>query len=170
MIITRKAIPRRTVLRGLGASLALPLLDGMVPALSAIRNTPARGMRRFGVVYVPNGMAMEYWTPKGVGTAFELSPILRPMAPHRDRTLVLSGLDPGLGGGAHAGASTKFLTGVPGRITDGTGIRSGTSIDQLLGQQLGRHTQLSSLELGLDTRDFAGSCDAGMAARESAWR
>lgn len=173
MIITRKAIPRRTVLRGLGASLALPLLDGMVPALSAIRNTPARGMRRFGVVYVPNGMAMEYWTPKGVGTAFELSPILRPMAPHRDRTLVLSGLDPGLGGGAHAGASTKFLTGVPGRMTDGTGIRSGTSIDQLLGQQLGRHTQLSSLELGLDSRDFAGSCDAGYACAYTntiAWR
>ena len=164
---------RRTVLRGLGASLALPLLDGMVPALSALRNTPARGMRRFGVVYVPNGMAMEYWTPKGVGTAFELSPILRPMAPHRDRTLVLSGLDPGPGGGAHAGASTKFLTGVPGRMTDGTGIRSGTSIDQLLGQQLGRHTQLSSLELGLDSRDFAGSCDAGYACAYTntiAWR
>lgn len=173
MIITRKAIPRRTILRGLGASLALPLLDGMVPALSAIRNTPARGMRRFGVVYVPNGMAMEYWTPKGAGTAFELSPILRPMAPHRDRTLVLSGLDPGRGGGAHAGASTKFLTGVPGRMTDGTGIRSGTSIDQLLGQQLGRHTQLSSLELGLDSRDFAGSCDAGYACAYTntiAWR
>ena len=173
MIITRKAIPRRTVLRGLGASLALPLLDGMVPALSALRNTPARGMRRFGVVYVPNGMAMEYWTPKGVGTAFELSPILRPMAPHRDRTLVLSGLDPGRGGGAHAGASTKFLTGVPGRMTDGTGIRSGTSIDQLLGRQLGRHTQLSSLELGLDSRDFAGSCDAGYACAYTntiAWR
>ena len=163
MIITRKAIPRRTVLRGLGTALALPLLDGMVPALSAIRNTPARGMRRFGVVYVPNGMAMEYWTPKEAGAAFELSPILRPMEPHRDRTLVLTGLDPGRGGGAHAGASTKFLTGVPGRMTDGTGIRSGTSIDQLLGQKLGNHTQLSSLELGLDSRDFAGSCDAGYA-------
>ncbi len=163
MIITRKAIPRRTVLRGLGTALALPLLDGMVPALSAIRNTPARGMRRFGVVYVPNGMAMEYWTPKEAGAAFELSPILRPMEPHRDRTLVLTGLDPGRGGGAHAGASTKFLTGVPGRMTDGTGIRSGTSIDQLLGQELGNHTQLSSLELGLDSRDFAGSCDAGYA-------
>ena len=163
MIITKKALPRRTVLRGLGATLALPLLDGMVPALSAIRNTPAAGMRRFGVLYVPNGMAMEYWTPKDAGTAFELSPILQPMAPHRDRTLVLSGLHPGMGGGAHAGASTKFLTGVPGRMTDGTGIRSGTSIDQLLGQELGKHTQLATLELGLDSRDFAGSCDAGYA-------
>ena len=161
MIITKKAIPRRAVLRGIGATLALPLLDGMVPALSAIRNTAASGMRRFGVVYVPNGMAMEHWTPHGEGTAFEFSPILQPMAPFRDRTLVLTGLNPGPGGGAHAGASTKFLTGVAGRMTDGAEIHSGTSIDQLLGRELGQYTQLSSLELALDGRDFAGSCDAG---------
>ena len=161
MIITKKAIPRRSVLRGIGATLALPLLDGMVPALSAIRTTAARGMRRFGVVYVPNGMAMEHWTPTGEGTAFEFSPILQPMAPFRDRTLVLTGLNPGPGGGAHAGASTKFLTGVAGRMTDGAEIHSGTSIDQLLGKELGQYTQLSSLELALDGRDFAGSCDAG---------
>ena len=161
MIITKKAIPRRSVLRGIGATLALPLLDGMVPALSAIRTTAARGMRRFGVVYVPNGMAMEHWTPTGEGTTFEFSPILQPMAPFRDRTLVLTGLNPGPGGGAHAGASTKFLTGVAGRMTDGAEIHSGTSIDQLLGKELGQYTQLSSLELALDGRDFAGSCDAG---------
>jgi len=161
MIITKKAIPRRAVLRGIGATLALPLLDGMVPALSAIRNTPARGMRRFGVLYVPNGMAMEHWTPKGEGTAFEFSQILQPMAPFRDRTLVLSGLNPGAGGGAHAGAATKFLTATPGKMTDGAEIHSGTSIDQLLGKELGQYTQLSSLELALDGRDFAGSCDAG---------
>ena len=161
MIITKKAIPRRSVLRGIGATLALPLLDGMVPALSAIRTTAARGMRRFGVVYVPNGMAMEHWTPTGEGTAFEFSPILQPMTPLRDRTLVLTGLNPGPGGGAHAGASTKFLTGVAGRMTDGAEIHSGTSIDQLLGKELGQYTQLSSLELALDGRDFAGSCDAG---------
>ena len=161
MIITKKAIPRRAVLRGIGATLALPLLDGMVPALSAIRNTAARGMRRFGVVYVPNGMAMEHWTPKGEGTAFEFSQILKPMEPLRDRTLVLSGLNPGPGGGAHAGAATKFLTATPGKMTDGAEIHSGTSIDQLLGRELGQYTQLSSLELALDGRDFAGSCDAG---------
>ena len=159
MIITKKAIPRRTVLRGIGATLALPLLDGMVPALSAIRNTPARGMRRFGVVYVPNGMAMEYWTPEAEGTAFELSPILQPMTPFRDRTLVLTGLNPGPGSG-HSGASTKFLTGVPGKMTHGAEIQSGISIDQFLGRALGQHTQLSSLELALDGRDFAGSCEA----------
>ena len=161
MIITKKAMSRRAVLRGIGATVALPLLDGMVPALSAIRTTAARGMRRFGVVYVPNGMAMEHWTPTGEGTAFEFSPILQPMAPLRDRTLVLTGLNPGPGGGAHAGASTKFLTGVAGRMTDGAEIHSGTSIDQLLGKELGQYTQLSSLELALDGRDFAGSCDAG---------
>jgi len=161
MIITKKAIPRRAVLRGLGATLALPLLDSMVPALSAIRTTAASGMRRFGVVYVPNGMAMQHWTPTGEGTAFEFSPILQAMEPFRDRTLVLTGLNPGPGGGAHAGAATKFLTGVAGRKTDGSEIHSGPSIDQLLGKELGRDTQLSSLELGLDGRDFAGSCDAG---------
>ncbi|MEE2636591.1 MAG: DUF1552 domain-containing protein [Acidobacteriota bacterium] len=161
MIITKRAIPRRTVLRGIGATLALPLLDGMVPALSAIRNTAAGGMRRFGVMYVPNGMAMEYWTPSGEGTAFDFSPILRPMEPFRDRTVVVSGLHPGLGGGAHAGAATKFLTGVPGKRTDGAEILAGTSIDQLLGRELGQQTQLASLELALDGRDFAGSCDAG---------
>ena len=162
MIISKKAIPRRAVLRGIGATLALPLLDGMVPALSAIRNTPAKGMRRFGVVYVPNGMAMEYWTPTGEGTAFEFSPVLQPMAPFRDRTLVLTGLNPGPGGGAHAGAATKFLTSVPGKQSDGAAeIQAGTSIDQFLGKELGQYTQLSSLELALDGRDFAGSCDAG---------
>ena len=161
MIITKKAISRRAVLRGFGATLALPLLDGMVPALSAIRNTPARGMRRFGVVYVPNGMAMDYWTPKNVGTNFTFSPILQPMEPFREQTLVLTGLNPGPGGGAHAGASTKFLTGIPGKMTDGAEIESGTSIDQLLGLQMGQHTQLTSLELALDGRDFAGTCDAG---------
>ncbi len=161
MIITKKAIHRRSVLRGIGATLALPLLDGMVPALSALRTTPAQGMRRFGVVYVPNGMAMDYWTPRAEGTALELSPVLRPMAPFRDQTLILTGLNPGPGGGAHAGASTKFLTGVPGKMTDGAEIQAGTSIDQLLGRELGRHTELSTLELALDGRDFAGTCDAG---------
>jgi hypothetical protein len=161
MIITKKAIPRRAVLRGLGATLALPLLDGMVPALSAIRTTAASGMRRFGVVYVPNGMAMQHWTPTGEGTSFEFSPILQPMKPYRDQTLVLTGLNPGPGGGAHAGAATKFLTGIPGKMTDGSEIHAGISIDQMLGKEFGQDTQLSSLELALEGRDFAGSCDAG---------
>ena len=123
MIIFKKAIPRRTALRGIGATLALPLLDGMVPALEAIRNTAAKPVRRLGVVYVPNGMAMEYWTPKAEGSGFELSPILQPLESLRDQLLVLSGLHPGLGGGAHAGAATKFLTAIAGKATDGAEIQ-----------------------------------------------
>ncbi len=161
MIIFKKAIPRRTALRGIGATLALPLLDGMVPALEAIRNTAAKPVRRLGVVYVPNGMAMEYWTPKAEGSGFELSPILQPLESLRDQLLVLSGLHPGLGGGAHAGAATKFLTAIAGKATDGAEIQAGISIDQYLARELGQHTQLASLELALDGRDFAGSCDAG---------
>ena len=81
MIITKKCLPRRTVLRGLGASLALPLLDGMVPAFAAIRNTAANPVRRFGAIYVPNGVEMRAWTPTAAGTALELSPVLQPRSP-----------------------------------------------------------------------------------------
>src|SRR5580700_2588480 len=116
MIITRKCLPRRTFLRGLGAAVALPLLDGMVPASAALRNTAAKPVRRLGVVYVPNGMAMRSWTPVAEGTGFELTPTLRPLAPFRDRLLVLSGLAdrvafplPGEGGGDHARAAGTFL-------------------------------------------------------------
>ena len=84
MIITKKAISRRTVLRGVGASLALPLLDGMVPALSALRKTAANPIVRLGAVYVPNGIVMQNWTPSGIGTGFELTPILEPLAPFRE--------------------------------------------------------------------------------------
>ena len=92
MIITKKAIPRRTVLRGLGATVALPLLDGMVPALSALSKTAAKPVVRFGAVYVPNGMVMENWTPAAEGNKFALTPILEPLAPFRDQLTVVSGL------------------------------------------------------------------------------
>src|SRR5262245_8878683 len=109
MIITKKAIPRRTVLRGIGATIALPLVDGMVPALTALGQTAARPVTRFGVMYVVNGMIMDKWTPATEGAAFELSPTLGSLAPYRDRLLVLSGMacvpTPGRPGGAHAKAS-----------------------------------------------------------------
>src|SRR5213593_368829 len=112
MIITKKAIPRRMVLRGMGATLALPLLDGMVPALTAMAQTAAKPITRFGVMYVVNGMVMEKWTPAAEGAGFELSPTLASLAPLRDRLLVLTGLacvpTPGRPGGAHAKASTRF--------------------------------------------------------------
>ena len=166
MIVTKKAIPRRTVLRGIGAAVALPLLDGMVPALTAIQNTAARPVLRLGVVYVPNGMVMANWTPEEEGAAFELSPILQPLQEYRDQLLVLTGLscmppEAVPGGGNHARASTRFLTDVPPKHTQNSEIRAGTSMDQFAAQALGQHTQLASLELSLDGRDFAGSCDVG---------
>src|SRR5215510_11142934 len=113
MFITRKAIPRRAMLRGLGASLALPLLDAMVPSLTALQKTAAKPVTRFGVMYVPNGMVMEQWTPVTEGASFELTPTLAPLVPYRDDLLVLSNLacvpTPGRPGGAHAKASTRFL-------------------------------------------------------------
>src|SRR4029453_5672323 len=93
MIITKKSVPRRTFLRGMGVSLALPLLDAMVPALSAMARTAAAPVRRLGVIYVPNGMGMNSWTPASTGADFDLTPILQPLAAFRDRLLVFSGLD-----------------------------------------------------------------------------
>jgi hypothetical protein len=161
MIVLKKAIPRRTVLRGLGASLALPLLDGMVPAFAAQRNTPAHPVRRLGIVYVPNGMMMDSWTPDAVGTGFEFKSVMKPLEPFRDHLLVLSGLQGVESDGPHARASTRFLTGVASKLSDGPDLHAGVSMDQLAARQHAQHTQLASLELALDGRDFAGSCDDG---------
>ena len=118
MIIAKKAISRRTVLRGLGTAVALPLLDAMVPALTAAQKTPAKAVRRFGVVYHPNGVIYDKWLPKGAGTNFELSPVLMPLEPFRDKLVVVTGLYSdqaealGDGGGDHSRASGTYLTGV----------------------------------------------------------
>ena len=115
-VITRRTIPRRTLLRGLGATVALPMLDSMVPALSALGAPAATPTVRFGAVYVPNGMVMQNWTPAAKGRGFELTPILEPLAPFRDQMLVVSGLNctppPGTRGGTHSRAATRFLTDV----------------------------------------------------------
>ncbi len=103
-IAMKQALPRRTFLRGLGVSVALPLLDGMVPAFAALRTTPARAVKRFGAIYVPNGVEMRMWTPKGEGAGFEFSPILEPLEPFREQTFVLSGLADKVGG---AGAGRR---------------------------------------------------------------
>ncbi len=166
MIITRRALPRRTFLRGMGASIALPLLDAMVPALSAATSAVARPVPRLGIVYVPNGIAMEYWTPSAAGTDFELTPILTPLAPARDRLVIVSGLNGQRNSPAqssHAAASTRFLTGVPGRQT-AEGMEAGASIDQLVARRVGEHTPLASLELAVDARDISGSCDGASCA------
>ena len=167
MINTHKAVPRRTILRGLGASLALPLLDSMVPALVAASQTQAIPPSRFGVVYVPNGMVMQAWTPAAEGAAFEFLPAMKPLEPFRDRLLVLSGLastppaSAPNGAGVHARASTRFLTDIHPKRSDTSEVLAGVSVDQLLARELGRQTQLASLELAIEGRDLAGSCDIG---------
>ena len=166
MIITKKAIPRRTVLRGLGSMIALPLFDSMVPALSALQKTAARPINRFGVVYVPNGMIMKNYLPLTEGASYELTPTLSALAPFREQVLVLSGLEciptPGRPGGAHAKASTRFLTDVSPPLSE-TWLDAGTSMDQILAQQTGKATQLASLELAIESAETAGACDTGFA-------
>src|SRR5215831_20787842 len=166
MIITKKVITRREVLRGMSAMLALPLLDAMTPALSAQAKTAAKPVHRFGVMYVPNGMIMNKWTPAQDGSAYELSPTLNSLAPYRDHLLVLSNLacvpTPGRPGGAHAKASTRFLTDISPPTSE-TWLDAGISVDQILAQEVGKQTQLASLELAIESGETAGSCDTGYA-------
>ncbi len=166
MIITNRVVSRRTVLRGLGAMLALPVLDAMVPALSALGKTPAKPINRLGVMYIPNGMIMNKWTPLLDGAAFELTPTLSSLAPYRDQLLVLSNLacvpTPGRPGGAHAKASTRFLTDISPPTSE-TWLDAGISMDQILAQETGKHTQLASLELAIENGETAGACDVGFA-------
>ena len=155
------SLPRRTILRGLGTALALPLLDAMVPALSAITKTPANPAKRFGAIYVPNGMAMEFWTPVAEGTTYELTPILRPLASHRDQMVVLSGLH-GHWNATHAGGSTSFLTGASGQTGEvDIRIDETMSVDQIVAKHFAAETQLASLELALDSRGNSGQCSGG---------
>lgn len=160
MMIFKKAIPRRTFLRGIGTMLALPMLDAMLPAFASA----ASPVKRLSIVYTPNGMIMDHWLPKVQGPSYELTPILEPLAPFREDFLVLSGLDhntaeplPGEGDVApHERAGATFLTGVHPKREGVVGI----SVDQLIARELGQKTQLASLELGLDSPDL-GRCENG---------
>jgi uncharacterized protein DUF1552 len=165
-MIFKKALPRRTFLRGIGATLALPLLDGMFPAFAATVDTTPKPATRLGFVYVPNGIIMQKWTPTAEGDSFELTPTLEPLAPFRDRLVVLSGLSQtgpalrlGADPGAHSTAGSEFLTGVYPKKTSGADLRAGTSVDQIVAKEFGKHTQLASLEIGLDPADFIGGCE-----------
>ena len=157
MAFLTKSLPRRTVLRGLGATMALPFLDAMLPAFSMRGLAAARPVHRFQTFYVPNGMAMEYWLPKGEGTAFELSPILEPLAPFRDQMLVLSGLKANWNY-IHAGASGSFLTGTARGGRNEIEIIADVSVDQLLARHFAGETQVGSLELSMDAPANAGAC------------
>ena len=145
MIITRKHLPRRTFLRGLGATLALPLLDSMIPALTAQEATAAQPVGRLGIVYVPNGIYMPNWTPSEDGRGFALPSSMQPLAPFRDQMAVVTGLSnkmgdawPGEGAGDHARAAGAYLTAVHPKKTEGADLRAGLSMDQIAAQVLGK--------------------------------
>src|SRR5262245_21409672 len=160
MFVTQKSLPRRTILRGAGTALALPLLDAMVPALKAERLTAAAPVRRLGFIMYPLGVDQDRWRPKQEGSDYQLSEALAPLAPHRKKFVVISGLssDPDRSKpGFHDRALASFMTGV--EMTKGK-IHVGISIDQLAAQTLGKETQFSSLELAAEKTN-AGSAHVG---------
>jgi hypothetical protein len=165
--ITKKHLSRRTILRGLGATLALPLLDSMAPAMKAATNSAANPAIRLGFVYTPNGIIPASWTPTTEGTGFEFMRTMKALEPFRERVVVLSGLAQingralGDGPGDHARAGATWLTGVHPKKTEGAGIHAGVSADQIAAKELGKSTQLASLEIGLDMPTLAGGCDSG---------
>jgi hypothetical protein len=171
MIVTKKAISRRTVLRGAGAAVALPLLDAMIPALApAAASAP---VRRFGVVYHPNGVIYDKWLPTGEGANFELSPTLKGLESFKDKVIVITGLASdqaealGDGGGDHSRACGSFLTGVHVNKSD-TNVKNAVSMDQIAAKAFERDTQLSSLQMGVDDNSLLGSCDLGYSCAYSA--
>ncbi len=168
----KKQLSRRTFLRGLGVTIALPWLESMGP-LTNWATAATKGMtgqvtpNRMAFLYVPNGKIMEEWTPQTVGAGFELTNILKPLENIKDKTLVLSGLTAdkaranGDGGGDHARAMAAFLTGAQPRKTSGTDIHAGISVDQAAATQIGNQTRIPSLEFGIDKGYRAGNCDSG---------
>ena len=159
VFLTRKSLARRTVLRGLGAAMGLPFLEAMLPAFSL--RAAAKPVHRFQTFYVPNGMAMPFWSPKGEGSTFELSPILEPLAPYRNQMLVLSGLKANWNY-IHAGASGSFLTGTTRGGRNEVEVIADVSMDQLLARQFAKDTQLASLELSMDGPANAGACTGNL--------
>ena len=165
MIITKMALPRRTILRGLGAALALPLLDAMMPAASALARTAASSPRRLGYVYIPMGMNPVAWTPTEVGRLTTLSTSLSPLMPHLDDVTVVTNLEINEAHttGNHASANSSFLTCVKPKRTEGSDFVNGTSADQIAAKAIGGDTPLPSLELGTDLIAQVGNCDNGYA-------
>ncbi|MCU1330948.1 MAG: hypothetical protein JWN34_6318 [Bryobacterales bacterium] len=168
MFITRKHLSRRVLLRGVGAAIALPFLDAMIPAFGAPATSEGgNAALRLAFVYIPNGAVMADWTPTAAGTDFNFTSILKPLEKYREDVFVLTGLAAnngnalGDGGGDHARAAASFLTGVHPKKTSGADIRSGISADQLVAKSLDGKTRLSSLELGCDDTRLVGSCDTG---------
>ena len=164
MIITRKALPRRTFLRGMGASVALPLLDAMIPSMTALARTAAAPVRRLGFVYMPMGCDLPRWTPPGEGKLLELSPTLQSLAPVVDHLTVISNLElKNAYPGTHATSNAAFLSAAKAKWTESTDYYLGTTVDQVAAKQIGHHTLLPSLELSMDLLQTVGQCDNGYA-------
>jgi hypothetical protein len=166
MIIKKAALPRRTFLRGAGTALALPLLDAMVPSLTALADTPASParLRRLGFVYMPMGCDVTRWTPPGGDVLDQLSPTLSSLAPVKGKIAVISNLElRNAYPGTHATSNASFLSAATAKRTESTDYHLGTTVDQIAAQELGRDTQLRSLELSMDLLSVVGQCDNGYA-------
>ena len=164
MIITRRAVPRRRFLRGMGATVALPLLDAMIPSMTALANTPAAPVRRLGFVYMPMGCDLARWTPPGEGALAELSPTLQSLRSIADQLTVITNLElKNAYPGTHATSNAAFLSAATAKWTESTDYHLGTTVDQVAAQQIGHETLLPSLELSMDLLQTVGQCDNGYA-------
>lgn len=168
MFITKKHLSRRTLLKGMGVTVALPLLDSMVPAQTPLAQTAAAPLRRFGFIYIPHGAVMDQWTPASDKPGFEFSPILKPLEPFRDRVNIVSGLahhqadSLGDGGADHARSGATWLSAVHPKRTEGEDVRAGTTIDQIAAAKIGQDTQFPSIEIATeDMTGLVGACDTG---------
>jgi len=167
MIVTKKALPRRTFLRGMGVTVALPLLDAMIPSFTAMAATSVAAPRRLGFIYIPMGANLKQWIPAGTSTGriTELSPTLSALTPFMDQLTVATNyeLKNGYSPGNHATANAAFLSAAKAKMTEGSDYRLGTTVDQIAAKQLGQDTRLPSLELAMDLLAPIGSCDNGYA-------
>src|SRR3984893_986287 len=162
MFLTRKHLPRRTFLRGMGVTMALPLLDSMLPAQTPLSKTAANPTPRMGFVYVPHGAIMDKWTPAAEGSGFEFSPILKPLEPFRDRLNIVSGLGHRAADSTavHSLSPTTWLSGVRPKPTQGVDAYAGITADQIAAQRIGQETLLPSIELATeDQSGLIGACD-----------
>ena len=164
MILTKKALPRRTFLRTVGATMALPMLDAMIPAATAASKTPLGQAKRLGFVFMPMGCDESRWTPGSEGDLSQLSPILQSLEPVKDQLSVLTNMElANAYPGSHATSNSSFLSAAKARHTEGNDYYLGTTVDQVAAKQLGLHTQLPSLELSMDLMQTVGQCDNGYA-------
>ncbi len=180
MYATKKSLSRRTFLKGVGASIGLPLLDSMVPAFAAIKDTAASPIPRLGFVYVPHGTVLPDWVPEDQGPDYTMSPTLKGLEAYKDSFTVLSNLEntpawlrPGEPGGGHANIMASWLSGVHVKATQGADVQAGITVDQIAARHFEKDTQIASLELGIEPTNLSGSCDVGFSCAylaTSSWK